>query len=150
MPAWNGAWFSLSQHQSTLALQKFNQFFSSLNVKSVSGVRSFNVTRFLSSFCDRKWSYADGDRVIVQPFREHKRKVRGVSSVADWLKRGRGVWGRVEWNWSENGEHEPRPTQEREVILHRGARAWTQGEWHLMPVIGAWLQEENQSHPGPS
>ena len=149
MPAWNGARFSWSQDQSILALQKFNQFFSFLNVKSVSAVRSFNVTHFLSSFCDRTWSYTDGDRVIVRPFRESKRKVREVSSDGRLAeKRTRSMkksevkekWKWGAWALTHSGERS-HPTQRGQ-----GLKA---GKWRHMPGIGVWLQE-NQSHPGPS
>lgn len=116
-------------------------------MKSVSGVRSFNVTCFLSSFCDRKWSYTDGDRVIVRPFREHKRKVRAASSdgrLAEERTRGmRKSEVKQKWRWgactpthSGEGSHP-----------HRGPGCFRRGNGATRRELGCGYRESES--PGP-
>ena len=80
------------------------------------------------------WALSVTGREVTQMVTEslsgRSGRVRGKSEkwvvMADWLKRGRGVWRRVKWKRNENGEREHSHIQESEVIPHRGARAWKQ------------------------
>ena len=148
--SWNGARFSWSQHQSTLALQKFNQFFPLWTWSQ------FLVLGHLMSRVSWALSVTGSEvtQMVTGSLSGRSGCIRGKSEqrvvMADWLKRGRGVWGSVKWNRNEDGERAHRHTQEREVIPHGGARTWKQGKWRHVPGAGLWVQRIRVTRAAPS
>ena len=147
MPAWNGARFSWSQHQSTLALQKFNQFFP---------LWTWSQFLVLGHLMSRvSWALSVTGSEVTQMATEslsgRSGSIRGKSEqrvvMADWLKRGRGAWGRARWNRNEDGERAHPHTQEREVTHTEGQGCFRRGNGATRRELGCGYRESES--PGP-